>query len=365
MYPPSNPLEREGSATTMANERDIAFDDFPDPSICSSSSATTSTACFSSCSRGPYSVGPCSSQAVCRHQQGAERHQRSSGEIRRDEYRADCNGPPQSYQEGAAVQRQASRSPRISDSPQGVLAEAPQGSYCLLGRTNPILYAADRELQDHDGADSFGASSRKTRYPTAQPHGGRYFECPSTGDCGSDRDRGGHHRRRWQQAVDGSDEQCLAEVCTHLQCRRQGDSACCDRRRGGRGTNNKETPLCRARCRRTWRWGLWITCLVSLGDRRLGPFEIINHAPIPTIASWEAFAAEAYVPTLSGCAARSTATWKFYDPSQHALHSVRLEKDFKDIFNALHNASKLRRQSLDDVCDCVPFPSNQIMFCTF
>ena len=67
---------------------------------------------------------------------------------------------------------------------------------------------------------------------------------------------------------------------------------------------------------------------------------------------------EAYVPHGEGCAACPEDLWEYRDSSLHALHSVRLEADFKDVFHALHNAIDLRSQIIEDVWQCRPLQSS-------
>ena len=85
-----------------------------------------------------------------------------------------------------------------------------------------------------------------------------------------------------------------------------------------------------------------------LGDGDLGPDWINSRAPFHG-DPWRADHTEAYVHLSDGCAACVAGLEGQVSPIWHALHSIREEEDFVDVFNALHNATELRSQVIADL----------------
>ena len=96
---------------------------------------------------------------------------------------------------------------------------------------------------------------------------------------------------------------------------------------------------------------------MKLGDGYLGHFEIKDRAPLQWKLS-DSESSYAYAPRNDGCAASTPEPAQLEIAEWYALHSIHDEDDFKDIFHALHFATLLRGQLLNDICDVVPLTSS-------
>ena len=222
-----------------------------DLSVCASSSSTTSYFSATAISRGAQPVGRCSQEALSRSQQNSSRDQRGLGEVRSYEHPASGSSTSQSHQPGEAIQRQDEGVTGVPSAAQGLLAEAPQRSDCMLGRASSGLYRSAESLQGDDGQAQSQSSNCPEGHSKIEPHGRGLFISSPACDCRPDRARRDRDRRFRELGPDGAVDIRAEQMHSDVHREREWSDHCV-RRRGHGTASEQTTSFGRARWSCSW-----------------------------------------------------------------------------------------------------------------
>eukprot|EP00435_Cladocopium_sp_Y103_P005101 s2179_g1.t1 len=329
------------------------------------SSATTT--CSSATRRR---ISQCCQRFVPGHQQSPRGHPCSCGKGRENLHQNHWSRSSKSKRSCEKGDQQIARPQSLTGTTQGFLAKALERGNQLLGRPSRILCCPTDLLQSHDAACENGVTDCKTRCPAAESSGSRPICRSSTSQDRPDRAGPDHYRRHGQPGYDGEASDSPTSMHSARPRSRTTSGAnpkscqCEIRRRQYRdgSASQQTTKIGRARSNRHALSAWWLSSLImSLGDGALSHIEINNRAPSNnTIGSQ--IHSNAYVLHCDGCAASVTDPDGELPFTGYVLHSAydELGDQYKEVFHALHNATELRSQIIEDVYDIETTPNIKI-----